>query len=93
MKTNIESEKLIERKLVKLTAEAGGWCLKLLALHCAGLPDRICLMPGGKVFFVETKSTGDKPRKIQLLVHKKLRALGFKVYVIDKSEQIYKLFI
>lgn len=78
-----DSEKIIERKLVDLTKQNGGLCIKLLTYQFTGLPDRMCLFPHGRIIFVELKSTGEKPRKIQLSVHKTLRALGFRVEVID----------
>lgn len=85
----IESEKTLERSLKRnVEKELKGWCLKLLSSHITGLPDRICLLPGGRVFFVEVKTTGEKPRKIQLWVHDKLRRLGFEVYIVDSSEVI-----
>ncbi len=87
-----ESEKNIERKLRERVKKKGGWCIKLLPGIINGLPDRICLMPGGHVFFVETKSTGDKPRPIQLNVHSRLRKLGFPVYIVDTSAKIELLF-
>lgn len=87
----IESEKLLERKLVKEMKALGGLCLKLPALHHTGLPDRMCLIPGGRMFFAEIKTTKAKPRKIQLLVHDQLRKLGFRVEVVDTTEQIKKL--
>lgn len=82
----IESEKHLER-LLKSTVEntMSGLCLKLLSQHTTGLPDRLCLLPKGRAFFVEVKTTGKKPRKIQEFVHKKLRSLGFRVYVLDSS--------
>lgn len=87
----IESEKLLERKLSKRVKEVGGMSLKLLSAHMAGLPDRMCLIPFARIFFAEIKTTREKPRKIQLYVHKKLRNLGFEVYVIDTSEQIEEI--
>ena len=36
--------------------------MKLPAIHNAGLPDRLCLFPGGEVVFVELKAFGKKPR-------------------------------
>ena len=77
------SEKLIEKKLRERIKKMGGLALKLESQHFTGLPDRMILMPEGKIYFVETKSTGDKPRKRQLLVHEQLRGLGFSVDVID----------
>lgn len=59
--------------------------MKLPAIHNAGLPDRLCLFPGGEVVFVELKAFGKKPRKIQVLMHQKLKAMGFRVEVIDTT--------
>jgi hypothetical protein len=82
---NKESEKLLERKLAKKIEALGGWCIKIVPLHITGLPDRLCLLPGGRLFFAEIKTTGEKPRKIQLKVIERIRRLGFKVYIIDSS--------
>jgi hypothetical protein len=88
----IESEKLLERKLKKtVERELGGQVLKLLSTYKVGLPDRLCILPGGRVFFAEVKTTKQKPTKIQLLVHRQLQALGFNVEIIDTSEQIQNL--
>lgn len=82
----IDSEKVIERKLVELVKINGGMCIKLLCDQLIGLPDRMCLFPGHKIVFVELKTTGQKPRRIQTYMHNKLRALGFRVEVIDSVE-------
>lgn len=87
----IESEKLLERKLRVGVKKLGGWSIKMLSGHVTGLPDRINLLPGGKVFFSEIKTTKKNPSKIQKVVMKKLRGLGFRVEVIDKSEQIEQI--
>ena len=84
----IESEKYLERKLVKDVKDIGGWSLKLLSTHITGLPDRINLFPGGYIVFTEVKTTKRKPSKIQLSIHKKIRDLGFRVETIETSEQI-----
>lgn len=44
------------------------------------------LCRGGYVGFAEIKTTGKKPTKMQTYIHEKLRALGFKVFVIDDLE-------
>ncbi len=87
----IESEKALEKKLQAGTKKAGGICLKLLSKHFTGLPDRVCLFPGGVIFFVEVKTTKKKPTKIQLYVHGQLKKLGFAVYIVDTSNQIKEL--
>lgn len=86
-----ESEKVIERKLVELIKAQGGLCIKLLCDQFMGLPDRMCLLPGRKIVFVEVKTTGQKPRKIQVYVHNQLKALGFRVEVIDSIEGVNRL--
>lgn len=85
-----DNEKVIERKLVEAVKEKGGMCIKLLSDYFTGLPDRLCLFPGQKVIFIELKTTGEKPRKIQIFVHNKLKALGFRVEVIDTLKGITK---
>ena len=52
------------------------------------MPDRLVLLPGGKIGFVEVKAPGKEPRPLQVARHGLLRRLGFKVYVLDAPEQI-----
>lgn len=82
-KEAVDSEKVVERKLVEAVKANGGMCIKLLCDQLTGLPDRMCLFPNHKIVFVELKTTGRKPKRIQLFIHDKLRALGFRVEVID----------
>lgn len=84
----IESEKVIERKLVEAVKANGGMCIKLLCDNLLGLPDRMVLMPHSKIAFVELKTTGQKPRRIQVFMHNKLRNIGFRVEVIDTVEGV-----
>lgn len=86
-----ESEKLIERKLKREVEKLGGYCFKMVTIHISGLPDRLCLFPGGRIAFVETKSTRDNPSAIQRVWHRKLRRIGFLVEIIDQSYQIDEL--
>ena len=83
-----DSEKTLERSLVEKIRQLGGICLKLQGNMYAGIPDRLILRPGGKAIFVELKSEGIKPRKLQLIRHEELRTLGFKVFVIDTYEKL-----
>ncbi|MDE5977976.1 MAG: VRR-NUC domain-containing protein [Turicibacter sp.] len=66
-------------------------CIKLLSDYITGLPDRLCLFPGQRLVFIELKTTGQKPRRIQLYIHKKLRDLGFRVEVVDNSKQLTEI--
>lgn len=87
-KKTVDSEKVVERKLVELVKMSGGMCIKLLCDQLIGLPDRMCLFPGHKIVFVELKTTGRKPKRIQMYMHNKLQALGFRVEVIDTVESV-----
>ena len=80
-------EKLIEQALVRAVLKRGGLCPKFIS-STAGWPDRMILMPGGRMAFAELKAPGRKPRLLQLYMHQQLRALGYKVFVIDRQEQI-----
>jgi hypothetical protein len=52
------------------------------------MPDRIVLMPGGRIAFVEVKAPGQKPRKLQIRRHARLKVLGFRVFVLDDPKEI-----
>ena len=43
----------IERKLVDAVKAKGGICWKFVSPGTAGVPDRIILMPNGRIAFVE----------------------------------------
>lgn len=84
---DIISEKDLERTFAEvLNRTKKVWVIKLLSTFIKGLPDRMILCQGGYVGFAEIKTTGKKPTKIQTYIHEKLRALGFKVFVIDDLE-------
>ncbi|WP_314094039.1 VRR-NUC domain-containing protein [Selenomonas noxia] len=81
-------EKVIEHALVMATRSKGGIAPKFISPGFAGMPDRLVLLPHGRMGFVELKAPGRKPRPLQLARHRLLRRLGFKVYVIDDTRQI-----
>ena len=81
-------EKYIEQKLVQAVKSMGGIAPKFTSPGFDGMPDRLILLPGGKMGFSELKAPGKKPRPLQEARHNLLRRLGFKVYVIDGAEQI-----
>jgi len=81
-------EKAIEKKLVQSVKSAGGIALKFVSPGFYGMPDRIVLIPGGHIGFVEVKAQGEKPRPLEMARHGLLRRLGFKVYVLDDEQQI-----
>ena len=81
-------EKRLENRLVKAVKERGGVALKLASPGFDGLPDRLILIAVGKLAFVEVKALGKKPRKLQEVRIRQLRALGFLVFVLDDEKLI-----
>lgn len=73
-------ERDIEKRLIRPVRELGGLCLKFEVPAFTGLPDRLILLPGARVVFVETKQPGKKERPRQRYVQGLLRKLGFTVY-------------
>lgn len=79
-------EKQIEQKLVKAVRAAGGICPKLVSPGTDGMPDRMVLLPPGRIGFVEVMAPGETLRPLQ--THRQIRALGFPVFVLDDPERI-----
>ena len=84
----MKREKEIEEKLRLSVRAHGGIALKFTSLGFDGMPDRLILLPNGRIAFAELKAPGKKPRQLQLARHRLLRWLGFKVYVIDDENEI-----
>lgn len=82
------NEKLIEKKLREGVKALGGIALKFSSPYHRGIPDRIVLMPQGNAYFVELKSTGKKPTKLQEKALSELRELGFDARIIDNQESL-----
>ena len=80
-------EKNIEQKLVREVKKLGGLCEKWNS-GSSGWPDRSVLLHDGKIGVVEVKAPGEKPRRLQIHRHDQLRALGYKVFVLDDAGQI-----
>ena len=76
---------------MRAVAEMGGLCLKYASSTTTGYPDRLVLLPEGRVFWVELKTTGRKPGKKQQLRHQELRALGQTVYVVDSMSGVERV--
>lgn len=80
-------ETTVESFLYDRVQEYGGLCIKLNALWYVGIPDRMLLLPHGRVFFVETKTKDGIVSDMQQWWHTKLRVLGFRVAVLWTVEQ------
>lgn len=75
-----------------MVEQLGGLCLKWVCPGWAGVPDRIILLPGGRVMFVETKRPkGGRTAALQRYWSGKLCALGFEHYWVRTQDDIYDL--
>lgn len=76
-----ESE--LEKKFCGMVARAGGKAYKFISPNNAGVPDRIVILPGGRIGFVELKRPGQAPRKLQQFRMAELEQLGCYTAVVD----------
>ena len=81
-------ERQIEARLKREVEKAGGLALKFISTGTGGVPDRIVLLPGKEVVFVELKGPSKSLRPLQLKRKKQLEALGFAVYVLDSYQAV-----
>lgn len=81
-------EKTIEKKLVQAVKSMGGLAPKFTSPGLDGVPDRLVLLPSGKISFIELKAPGKMLRPLQVRRKRQLEALGFSVYCINSAEQI-----
>ncbi len=79
------SEAQVEAHLTKRVKERGGIAYKFTSPQRRSVPDRMCVMPGGKIVFVELKRPGAKPTEQQAREHQRLRELGASVLVLDSK--------
>lgn len=86
-------EKEIERKLrVLVEGRLGGACLKWVCPGWSGVPDRILLLPGGRVYFAELKRPkGSKLGPLQIWWRRRLESLGFTVWHIYTLDQLKEI--
>ena len=84
-------EKVIEKYLYTKVREYGGRAIKLTSSNLRGLPDRLCLFPGGLVVFVEVKAPGRKPSPKQTNMINILRKLGFYAVWLDGRPKVNAL--
>lgn len=85
-------EKDIEKALTRMVGRHGGKCPKWVSPGWAGVPDRICLLPGGLIIFVETK----RPRSSKVAALQKkwrewLVGLGFVHRFVFTVEDLQEL--
>jgi hypothetical protein len=85
-------ESSAERRLHTLVVSVGGLCWKLLPSSAKGIPDRLVMLPGGKIWFIELKRATGRPSKAQCVVRAKLEALGCKAAFLYGSAEVTRWF-
>lgn len=81
-------EKEVEAALVKATKKRNGVALKFVSPGLSGVPDRLVLLPDGKIGFIELKAPGKKMRLLQEKRKSQLERLGFLVFCLDSKEEV-----
>ena len=81
-------EKRIEAVLSVAVKKRHGLPFKFVSPGMDGVPDRLVLLPGGKIGFVELKAPGRKMRPLQEKRKRQLEGLGFLVFCVDDAGQI-----
>ena len=82
-------EAQLEKIFVDGIKDLGGWAIKMNPAGLRGIPDRLVLLPGGLVFFVELKIKTGRLAPWQVMIHMKLEKLGFRVHTVWDRDQVY----
>lgn len=82
-------EKSVEQKLCKEVEKRGGKAFKLECPGADGMPDRLVVLPGGKIYFIETKRPkGGRFKKLQKYQISQLQKLGCDARKIKSYEEV-----
>lgn len=84
-------EKALERKACLIIKDLGGLAIKFSPVASRGWPDRVMLLKGGQLFFVEFKRKGLKPTKLQNIRALSLIDRGYRVYSCDSITQFHHI--
>ena len=78
-------EKRIEQRLGRLLHRRGALFYKFVSPGRPGVPDRIAVLPGGRVVFIELKTDTGRVSKLQNYEMGKLALQGAEVYVVREG--------
>lgn len=81
-------ESILEGKLLRGVKAAGGLCIKLPSIWYRGVPDRMVLLPGGRVYFVELKAVRGRVSVHQVRFQTFLQSLGFTSVIIRGESEL-----
>lgn len=80
-------ETRVEQEFTRRVKRLGGWAVKILP-SVSGLPDRMAILPGGRVIFVELKRPKGAAAPHQTVVHRRLATLGCPVAILTTLEEV-----
>lgn len=81
-------EKELEKKLVAGVKALGGKAYKFVSPGNIGVPDRLIIMPGGYIEFIELKTETGRLSTAQCIQCGKLLNLGCRVQVLRGAEDV-----
>lgn len=82
-------EKTVEEYFTEqITKRLHGKAMKWVSPGNNGVPDRVVIVPPGRIYFVELKAPGKTPRKLQKYMHAQIREMGCVVLTIDTKEKV-----
>ena len=81
-------ESVIEARLRDGVKARGGICWKFVSPGTTGVPDRLIILPGGKVFFIELKADTGRTSDIQKHRIDEMRNIGADVRVLTGLSQV-----
>lgn len=86
-------EKDIEKLFRDEIKKAGGKAYKFTSPGNDGVPDRIVMLPGGRIVFVELKTDTGKLSRLQELQCKQIAELGQTVRVLHGLAEVRDFFL
>jgi len=82
----------VERELIARVEALGGLCIKMQAIGRRGFFDRLVVLPGAKIYFVECKRpSGGRLSAHQIWYHKGFGDLGARIAIVKDSADIDRL--
>lgn len=81
-------ESQIEARLVRGVKALGGRAYKFVSPGNTGVPDRLVVLPGGRIIFVELKTDVGKLSPMQIQQIKLLQSMGAQVRVLYGLEAV-----
>ena len=83
----MQRERDIEKWMREKIEQLGGQFMKWVSPGNDGVPDRIAILPGGDVYFIELKRDGEVPTELQKWQIRRLKKLGCYATVVTGMKE------